>query len=76
MHMPDKEPHQLTPGDWCWFEGLLWAAVPTSGAVAHLANHTVTGTRDAPTVTPSILSRRGKPDEWHGYLTNGEWRSC
>lgn len=32
------------------------------------------GNRDQPTVTPSVKQVGGC--EWHGWLTNGEWRSC
>lgn len=24
------------------------------------------------TVTPSIMHKRGEPDEWHGYITDGQ----
>lgn len=33
------------------------------------------GNREAPTCTPSIL-QSGLPCKWHGYLTDGEFRSC
>lgn len=32
------------------------------------------GDRSAPTLTPSVLQVGGC--QWHGYLTDGEWRSC
>lgn len=37
------------------------------------AGHTLTGTADGPTVTPSILC-----DDCgtHGFITNGVWRDC
>ena len=40
------------------------------------------GDREAPTLTPSIAIRQMDGagnvigDHWHGFLTNGEWRSC
>lgn len=33
------------------------------------------GSFDAPSLTPSIL-QSGLPCKWHGYLTDGEFRSC
>lgn len=32
------------------------------------------GTRECPTLTPSI--RCLAPNQWHGFLTNGELRPC
>ncbi|EDX80485.1 hypothetical protein BBAL3_1642 [Brevundimonas sp. BAL3] len=32
------------------------------------------GNQEAPTLTPSVLQVGGC--QWHGYLTNGEWRPC
>lgn len=32
------------------------------------------GDRERPTLTPSVLFRGGC--QWHGFLTNGEWRTC
>lgn len=32
------------------------------------------GDRERPSLNPSVLFRGGC--EWHGYLTDGEWRSC
>ncbi len=34
------------------------------------------GDLDKPTVQPSVYFNRGRPGEWHGYLTDGVWRSC
>lgn len=33
------------------------------------------GSREAASTTPSIL-QSGLPCKWHGYLTDGEFRSC
>lgn len=32
------------------------------------------GNHERPTLTPSVLFRGGC--QWHGFLTNGEWRTC
>jgi hypothetical protein len=34
------------------------------------------GDLDKPTTTPSILISGGCPNKWHGYLTDGVFRSC
>ena len=34
------------------------------------------GNRERPSVTPSIYFNRGGQGEWHGYLTDGEFREC
>lgn len=34
------------------------------------------GNREKPTVKPSIFFNQGKPGEWHGYLTDGEFIPC
>ena len=33
------------------------------------------GSREHPTLTPSVFNS-GMPCQWHGYLTDGVWRSC
>jgi len=34
------------------------------------------GDKEKPTVQPSIYFNQGGEGEWHGYLTDGEWRVC
>lgn len=34
------------------------------------------GNRESPTLTPSVHDNPQGVTHWHGFLTNGEWRSC
>ncbi len=34
------------------------------------------GNREVPTLTPSVWFEKGRPGEWHGFLTAGVWSSC
>jgi hypothetical protein len=53
-----------------WFEGRGAPADYTP-----LPRWTANGTGfDDLTITPSIDLTRGEPDEWHGFITNGEIR--
>lgn len=65
----------LAPGEFAVFEGKWYASSP-NGLLANLSNHEVGENAGGTiTVTPSILVR-GHDREWHGYLTDGEWREC
>ena len=53
-----------------------WHACTPSGALANLANHTVTEHEDGTiTVAPSILVTDGETS-WHGFLEHGIWRQA
>lgn len=65
----------IPPGSYGVFEGKWYACTP-NGLLANLGNHSVSENPDGTiSVTPSILVR-GHDKEWHGYLTDGEWREC
>ncbi len=70
------------PGDWWWDNtGTLCVRLPEPGGFARLVGWTVTGPKEAPTVTPSIRQYYTREDgseqeRWHGWLTGGEWKSC
>lgn len=69
-------------GDWAFTEDNAYICIETPGGTAILpidptvsAKHntpcwTWDGSREAPTLTPSIL-HHGNP-EWHGYMTKGK----
>lgn len=66
--------------DWWWDNlGVLCGMTP-NGHFCRFDGWEVTGPKDAPTTTPSMLitTRRNGLDVelWHGFLTAGEWRSC
>lgn len=50
----------------------------TMGSVRVAGDHAWTwnGGRDKPTVRPSVLLSNKDGSHWHGYLTDGVWRSC
>ncbi len=87
MYCPNKEPHELEPGEWTFgnvdnTEDGLWARLP-NGGLCDLRTWNVSGPKEAPTVTPSIqtlprdaVDRDGNPSAWHGYLTDGKFISC
>ena len=77
--------------DWWWDQdGVLIVILPSPAGMARLQGWTVTGPKEAPTVTPSILQRgipdgdSWEPDDgpiavqelWHGFLTAGEFKAC
>lgn len=70
------------PGDWFWDNtGTLCVRLPEPGGFARLAGWSVSGPKDAPTVTPSIRQSYTREDGtvreiWHGHLVNGEFRPC
>jgi hypothetical protein len=60
--------------------GQVWyCRAPVPGEImfsGNLTNHEVTEHEDGTiTVSPSILIRRGRGKEWHGWLERGVWRS-
>ena len=72
----DVEPHLFQPGDYGLWHG-TWYALCPNGALANLGAHTVVENSDNTiTVTPSILCTDWQKGEYHGYITNGEWRAC
>jgi len=50
----------------------------TVGGVRVAGDHAWTwnGSRDKPTVRPSVLLSTKDGPHWHGWLTDGVWRSC
>ena len=63
------------PGDYARFRNLLVFRTP-NGILGTCSTkiHAVTDEQDGSiTVSPSILIL---PNEWHGYLDHGVWRSC
>ena len=53
-----------------------WYCRPPGGHTGCLRNHEVVEHEDQTiTVSPSILITQG-PDQWHGYLERGIWRTC
>ena len=72
------------PGDFMWSETRMTFVCPcgcgSHGGVAvggDPAKHPIWGwdkNLDKPTITPSIRFLSGC--QWHGYLTDGEFRSC
>jgi hypothetical protein len=76
----DQPPHTMEPGDYGhWSHGAEWtwfACTPT-GLLANLRAHAISEHEDGSiTVSPSIMVNRGQPDEWHGFLERGVWRTC
>lgn len=91
-HQPDIEHYNLKPGDWnftnlgdesktwIWFgcpcgDGEL-AGIPVKKGSHHSQEKAWgwNGDEEKPTLTPSIQRMGGC--NWHGYLTNGEFKSC
>lgn len=63
------------PGDYWKDKAGDWRGVTPNGLPVWLKNHQVAEHDDGTiSVTPSILANGGKRNEWHGYLTNGEWK--
>jgi len=75
----DCAPHQLQPGEFCFYAGVWYAHCPGPGKlIANLGAHQVTEEADGTiTVSPSILcSGGGSGLKWHGFLERGVWREC
>lgn len=87
---PDERPQ---PEDWWWDQdGVLVTMLPGTAGLARLAGWQVSGPKEAPTVTPSILRWYESPcaadgselpkgqvrkvTVWHGFLTAGQWKPC
>ena len=72
-----KEPHQLEPGEWTWWDGHYVAHCPGPwDLLANLSAHTCTLEANGMlTVSPSILCSNGR-ESWHGFLEKGVWREC
>lgn len=67
----------LQPGDYWKHESGVWYCLTPTGLLGTLRGHEVTEHDDGTiTVRPSIFVNQGKPDQWHGYLERGVWRSC
>ncbi len=68
-----KEPHQLDVGEWCIFDGHVFACCP-GDLVANLGSHAVE-IRDGGVlhVSPSILVNGAPGEMWHGFIENGVW---
>lgn len=74
VHAPNKQPHQLDPGEYTKWHGAWYAHCPGPlDLVANLSSHQVAENPDGSiTVEPSILCGDGKVS-WHGYLRAGVW---
>jgi len=73
VYCPDKEPHQLAIGEWCFWEGAIFAECP-GGLTANLGSHSVEVRPDGSLhVSPSILVNGAPGETWHGFIENGEW---
>ena len=88
-HRPDLEgrrewleDERPQPEDWWWDQdNVLIVMLPGDAGLARLQGWQVTGPKEAPTVRPSILQHSrlyGNRiiEEWHGFLTNGNWERC
>lgn len=72
-YAPDKQPHQLEVGEWCWFDGKVFAECP-GGLTANLGNHQIIIHDDNVLhVFPSILVNGAPGETWHGFIENGIW---
>lgn len=72
----NTEPHTFQPGDYGLWRSQWWAQTPTKVA-CNLAGHSVTEHEDGTiTVSPSILASNHTLGTWHGYLEQGNWRTC
>lgn len=72
-------PHELELGDYGRWEAddSNWYARTPTGLLCNLSNHTVTEHADGTiTVSPSILVMAGSPNQWHGFLEKGVWRTA
>lgn len=58
-----------------WKVDDVWYGCCPNGLLCNLKNHNVIEHQDGSiTVTPSILVKAGwRHEQWHGYLTKGEW---
>lgn len=73
IYRADKEPHQLDRGEWCNWQGAIYACCP-GDLIANLGNHKITVTGDhALTVEPSILCNGAPGESFHGFIENGIW---
>ncbi len=81
----DKYPDEPKPGDIFPIQGVEgYHIVLPNGAM--FGTHdlssdgrgrwTVTGIPTKLTVTPSIFSNKGRPNSWHGWLTDGFFKEC
>ncbi len=75
----------LKPGEWCFDDdGILIFRTPNDqlGRISPKGGWTLTGPREALTVSPSIhvWTQWGKENRritlWHGFLRGGRWETC
>lgn len=69
-------------GDWCFHHDDTYITIRYGDDTLDVVDIPVVGAnawqwdgnKESPTITPSILIRglHGKPDLWHGFLTNGK----
>jgi len=76
-HDLTEDDDELGPGKYGkhWLDGNWYCNPPDTDLLGSLANHVVVENEDGTiTVTPSILIRDWRGNEWHGYIENGVWR--
>jgi hypothetical protein len=77
---PNEQGHlDLTPGTYGQDKDGKWWVCTPSGYAGPLIEHTVTEHADRSiTVMPSILTPMGPENQhyYHGFLVNGQWKSC
>jgi hypothetical protein len=74
--LTDSEIHKLRDGEYTKTIQGNWYCRPPGSYIGNLSQHKVVEHSDKTiTVWPSILITCGTIS-WHGYLTNGNWRTC
>lgn len=75
VYRADKEPHQLETGEWCNFDGAVFARCPgPHDLIANLRSHAVEVREgDVLHVSPSILVHGAPGESFHGFVENGVW---
>ncbi len=72
----NKAPHELLPGEYDKWDGKWFGIPPGTDLIANLARHKIEEHADGTiTVSPSIIVSDGN-EQWHGFLTHGEWKPC
>lgn len=68
----------LEPGDyWPDSANVAFHGICPNGFHCNLSAHCVVEHDDGTiTVSPSILTKDGQGNEWHGYLKAGVWEEC
>lgn len=83
-HRPERDTDDFEPGDWTWYTATgreragIICMLPTGDLAAISGDRwKITGDESTGlTATPSIHHAAGKPNEWHGYITAGQFVPC